>query len=217
MALTAAWRLPRPRTGQVTVAVLWQRALLPAAVKVSLPKGFGRRRKIAEFTEHGKDSENQLKGLSSSAVRGGSSSSPQLRLDATRCWLDKIVIGHLDAASKTIESFGERKVTQATGSDLKPRFALGSSLRRETMPICLVRAGKAFSSSLSRAHLCTWPGEQASTGRQSGGGRRGLCPPDELLRLRVMDGSSATSGTVLMVELGWMQPYACMHAKMPPG
>ena len=143
-------------------AVFWQRALLPGAVKVSLPKGFGRRRKIAEFTEHGKDSENQLKGLSSSAVRGGSSSSPQLRLDATRCWLDKIVIGHLDAASKTIESFGERKVTQATGSDLKPRFALGSSLRRETMPICLVRAGKAFSSSLSRAHLCPAPRGQGS-------------------------------------------------------
>ncbi|CAE7859434.1 unnamed protein product [Symbiodinium necroappetens] len=32
-------------------------------------------------------------GLSSSAVRGSPSSSPQLRLEATRCWLDKIVIG----------------------------------------------------------------------------------------------------------------------------
>ncbi|CAE6937169.1 unnamed protein product [Symbiodinium sp. CCMP2592] len=32
-------------------------------------------------------------GLSSSAVRGTSSSCPQLRLDATRCWLDKIVVG----------------------------------------------------------------------------------------------------------------------------
>ncbi|CAE7671464.1 unnamed protein product [Symbiodinium sp. CCMP2456] len=54
MALSAAWRLPRPRTRSLCRRVL-------------------------------------VGGLSSSAVRGSSSS--QLRLDATRCWLDKIVIG----------------------------------------------------------------------------------------------------------------------------
>ena len=42
-----------------------------------------------------KEDSERLKGLSSSAVRGSPSSSPQLRLEATRCWLDKIVIGHL--------------------------------------------------------------------------------------------------------------------------
>ncbi|CAE7210692.1 unnamed protein product [Symbiodinium microadriaticum] len=40
-----------------------------------------------------KEDSERLKGLSSSAVRGSPSSSPQLRLEATRCWLDKIVIG----------------------------------------------------------------------------------------------------------------------------